>query len=282
MKQIPIHDFSAGKPVPDIEIITWSKTFSPYESTLPHRHKYFEALFFLKGKGRHEIDFTVYDFKPNSVHFVSAASVHAVKRQPGSAGFSILFAPEFLPDGISPGDFGFYHAGSVPYMNLSALQFRSLDPLFQMIQEEYSAHHPFKRETLQSLFHVLLMRLNRLYVSTVKAALTPSRKVGFVQRMEDLIEANYMNHWRAGDYARSMNTSVAHLSAMCKKHFSQSAQQMIQQRLLLEIKRQLAYSDKPVKEICYSLNFEDPAYFNRFFRKFTGVTPLKYRQSLSD
>jgi AraC family transcriptional regulator, transcriptional activator of pobA len=49
---------------------------------------------------------------------------------------------------------------------------------------------------------------------------------------------------------------------------------------VLEAKRQLAYSQRSVKEICYELGFEDPAYFSRFFRNHTGYAPHDFRDAM--
>jgi AraC family transcriptional regulator, transcriptional activator of pobA len=48
--------------------------------------------------------------------------------------------------------------------------------------------------------------------------------------------------------------------------------------VLLEAKRLLRYSDLPVTEIAYRLNFEDPSYFSRFFKKYTGFSPSEFRE----
>jgi AraC-like DNA-binding protein len=53
---------------------------------------------------------------------------------------------------------------------------------------------------------------------------------------------------------------------------------MIQERIVMEAKRLLFHSDLSVKEIGYSLGFEDAAYFNRAFKKKAGTTPLEFRQ----
>lgn len=281
MKTIPVHDFPKDKLLPRFEVMLWNKNVSSYDSSLPHRHNYYEILIFLSGKGKHEIDFTDYVFNPKSLHFVSANSVHHVKREPGSSGFSILFAREFLPPSCSLHDFNFYKQEAFPVLNLGNKDFAVLELLFDEIKTEYFGNYKMKREALVSLFQILLVKLQRLYEQAVINPVNRKVKNEFVVKMESLLERNFGKHLRAGDYAREMNMSVTNMTALCKQHFSKSAEKLIQERLLLEIKRLLVYSDKPVKEICYELNFEDPAYFTRFFRKHAGVAPLKYREALS-
>jgi len=281
MQSIPIHTLSGASRLSDFEMEQWQKTVSASAPPLPHRHNFYELLFFTAGSGQHEIDFVNHAVKAPAVHFVSAQGVHVVKRKPGSQGFSLMFSPAFLPESLLLRNLPFYKPGSTPVLNLQKTQYTHLLPLLTLIAEAYNGSSSLKREVLQALFQALLLKLQEFYLQQQPQVQPQAGKVEFVHNLEQLLEQHYLEHWRVNDYARALHLSVNNLSVLCKKHFSLSAQQLINQRLLLEIKRRLAYSNKAVKEICFDLNFEDPAYFNRFFRKYAGVTPLAYRNALS-
>jgi AraC family transcriptional activator of pobA len=53
--------------------------------------------------------------------------------------------------------------------------------------------------------------------------------------------------------------------------------QLINQRLLLEAKRNLVYTTLTVYQVADSLGFSEPAYFSRFFKRATGLTPKAFR-----
>lgn len=53
----------------------------------------------------------------------------------------------------------------------------------------------------------------------------------------------------------------------------------INERLVTEAQLLLSHTDWGVGEIAYSLGFEYPTYFNNFFRKHTGTTPLAFRRA---
>ena len=57
-----------------------------------------------------------------------------------------------------------------------------------------------------------------------------------------------------------------------------TAGDLIRDRVLLEAKRLLTNADMTVTEIAYDLNFQDNSYFNRFFKKETGMTPDEFRK----
>ena len=59
---------------------------------------------------------------------------------------------------------------------------------------------------------------------------------------------------------------------------TQTPSDLIKEKLLLEAKRALRYTDTTVKEIAYELGFNDPAYFSRFFTKAAQKTPLQFRK----
>jgi AraC family transcriptional activator of pobA len=54
---------------------------------------------------------------------------------------------------------------------------------------------------------------------------------------------------------------------------------VIQERVLLEAKRLLFYTEKTSKEIAYELGFEDANHFSKFFKKHTGQTPTDFKKA---
>jgi AraC family transcriptional activator of pobA len=58
-----------------------------------------------------------------------------------------------------------------------------------------------------------------------------------------------------------------------------TANEMQQHRLLMEAQRLLIYTSASAVQIAAELGFQDPAYFSRFFKRHTGLTPLAFRQA---
>jgi AraC family transcriptional activator of pobA len=93
-----------------------------------------------------------------------------------------------------------------------------------------------------------------------------------------LLEQHYPEHWNVQQYASALHTSTSSLNRLCLQQVDTTAKTIIQDRLLIEIKRRLIYTREPLERIAYALGFKDPSYFSRFFKKLEGISPSLYRQ----
>lgn len=81
-----------------------------------------------------------------------------------------------------------------------------------------------------------------------------------------------------GAYARETGTSEATLRTACVRVAGQSPTQLIHARMLIDAERPLRYTGMSITQIAYYLDFEDPAYFSRFFAKGMGASPRSFRR----
>ncbi len=75
-----------------------------------------------------------------------------------------------------------------------------------------------------------------------------------------------------------LSVTPTHLSRVTKAVTGKTVAEIIQDRVLLEAKRKLAFTDLPVSEIAYALSFSSPSYFTRFFAARMAETPKAFRQ----
>jgi AraC family transcriptional activator of pobA len=78
-------------------------------------------------------------------------------------------------------------------------------------------------------------------------------------------------------YARRLGMTSPHLNRICREHLGDTALGIIHGRIILEAKRYLTFTTLSAKEVALALSFEDPAYFTRFFKQKTGLSPLGFR-----
>jgi AraC family transcriptional activator of pobA len=99
-----------------------------------------------------------------------------------------------------------------------------------------------------------------------------------LRRFRHLIESQYLKHWPVERYARRLALSETSLNRLCRHLVGSTAFDLIQQRLALEARRRLVYASRSVSGIAAELGFKDPAYFSRFFRRHSGVSPAEFRR----
>jgi len=89
-------------------------------------------------------------------------------------------------------------------------------------------------------------------------------------------------HWPVARYARQLAVSESSLNRLCQDLTGGTAFDVVQQRVLLEARRRLMYVPGSVAMIAEELGFKDPAYFCRFFRRHTGLSPTAFRRRQTD
>jgi AraC family transcriptional regulator, transcriptional activator of pobA len=77
-----------------------------------------------------------------------------------------------------------------------------------------------------------------------------------------------------------LHISVKALNKASNTHFNKTLTSLIAERLIIESKRELYLTSKPVKQIAFELGYEDEFYFSRFFKKNVGVSPQIFRDKV--
>lgn len=252
-----------------------------YDSSVPHRHTFFELLFFERGQGIHEIDFNLLPIEDNSVHFVSPGQIHKLSLKK-TKGYVLCFTEDFVSLESKESfveSFPFYDSSNSPILNLNKELSEEINSLIALVARELRSGNNNAPDLYRSYLNIILLKLKSFFILTKKNSKHPNQhKKQKVIQFKKLINELYLQHKTVSDYAERLNITPNHLNALCKKHEGRTATQLIQERLLLESKRLLYATDMNIKEISFYLHFEDVPYFNRFFKKQTGFTPIQYRQ----
>jgi AraC family transcriptional activator of pobA len=99
-----------------------------------------------------------------------------------------------------------------------------------------------------------------------------------LRRFRQLIENRYAQHWPIQRFARELGLSETSLNRLCRRLTGGTGFDLLQQRLALEARRRLIYATDSVSGIAGALGFKDSAYFSRFFRRHSGVSPHEFRR----
>ena len=153
--------------------------------------------------------------------------------------------------------------------------------LMAMIGQEFSQSRPGRAEALNALAALLAIWVLRRGPAVPLALKHQALLYALTHRFRSLIELHFRRHKPLTFYAALLGVTVDHLSRVCRATAGVSALDMLHDRLLLEARRQLAYSGASVAAIAEDLGFDDTAYFSRFFGRGIGTAPSKYRDLLA-
>ena len=254
-----------------------------FEVHYPHRHDFFEVLFIRNGSGLHVIDDNKYEIKPPCIFFMSPGQAHKFEFSHDIEGFIFIFTAEFYllhqqnQNRLLEYPFFFTIQQNNPPLQLSKnedIQF--LEILFNKAIKSIEKRDVLLDELLRSLLHLILSYCSTLYVVDEKI-LTQTRGHIIVKRFYQLVEENYQNNFSVNEYAQMLNITSNHLTQVLKQFTGRTTNDILQSKQLLEIKRLLLHTNLGVSEIAHQLNFADQSYFTKFFKKTTGMTPMKFR-----
>ncbi|MHA4809737.1 helix-turn-helix domain-containing protein [Flavitalea flava] len=128
--------------------------------------------------------------------------------------------------------------------------------------------------SIQSRIKLILISINRAKVERGDEIWKPDAL--FLKFLE-LVRANFEHNYTLAQMATMLGTTEAKLNEQSKLHTGRTAQSVIYGLIASEAKRLLTYQNLSVKEVAYSLGFNDPFYFSNFFKKHTLVSPKSYQ-----
>ena len=127
----------------------------------------------------------------------------------------------------------------------------------------------------------MLTKHNRLYIADHPDE--HSAKISsLVRRFKQLVSEHFLTEHSVRDYAKRIGISTSHLRDTVKAVTGYAPGHIIREKLVREAKRLLSHSNATVAEIGYRLNFKDPSYFGRFFKRETGMSPVAFRQQFRE
>jgi len=181
---------------------------------------------------------------------------------------------------ISCAGFIFYGSNENLFIKLDEVYQNKIDLLYKIFIDEFKEEDNIQGEMLRMLLKRLIILITRLgkqqYNSIPELA---SKDLDIVRQFNLEVESHFRNLHQVQDYAGLLNKSPKTLSNLFSKHNQKTPLQIIRERITLEAKRLMLYTDSTLKEIAYDLGFEDPTGFSRFFKNQTGLSPSSFRKS---
>jgi AraC family transcriptional activator of pobA len=248
----------------------------------PHAHRdLHQLLVIFSGGGEMEAETQRQAFRAPALLIVPAGIVHGFSFAEDTEGYVITLADTLLRElARDERSFRKLFANAIcASMESDPVHFQELTDTLPKLRRELVWSAPASAAAATA-------RLTTLLVSAVRALHQPSEfisaagnaRAALVARLREQIEIHLRGGWSIAQYAKALNVTPARLRAACLEVTGKTPMRILEERLLLEAKRNLTYTNMTVAQTGYYLGFTDPAYFSRFFRKLAGESPAAFRK----
>jgi AraC family transcriptional activator of pobA len=247
----------------------------------PHAHADLHHVFhILNGAGEMRTEHGIFRLAAPTLVLVPAGVIHGFIFQPESAGCVLtssrayteeifVRAPALRELFDVPGEYAVAPDGE---------EGRTLRESLARLGQELNWAAPGHEAAVEAQLITFLVETLRIMLRHRHAAISPpGRQAELVARFRELIESEFRAALPVEAYARRLGVSVPRLRTACQQAARRPPGRLIEDRIILEAKRLLLYSNLSVATIGYALGFEDAAYFSRFFKKVTLRSPRGFR-----
>lgn len=249
-----------------------------------HTLNYFDITIITGDSGFISIGDKQYALCQGDVVFSRPGEVRAWDKSHLPQGYALIFEEEFLLSFFNDPSFMqklsyFNRNRASAKMNVIDIYTR-IDGLVRNIIVEINNEQSKDEHILRALLYEMLMLLNREY-SKSYAGIKEDSCHRHIDRFMKLVDENFRTHHGTKYYADGLCITPNYLNEVVQQEMKISPKCYIQNKIVQEAKMLLSYTGLSVSEIADNLNFDNPSYFIRLFRKQTGFTPLQYRNNIN-
>ena len=252
------------------------------------RFNYYTIILVTEGNGILKTNFSDFSFQENTLMSFSLYQPFMLTSDKHIKGYVVHFHPDFFciykhQKQVSCDGILFNNIYQPPGIQLNSSETEDFCNLLEQMKKEMQNADTGQYELLVSYLKIFLINATRL-----KARENPETKKLFsqkeepfvLQKLKDAIEVHYATKHSASDYADLLRVPPKVLAKMTKTYYNKTLTDLIAERIVVEAKRELYLTDKPVKMIAYELGFNDEFYFSRFFKINADVSPQFFRETV--
>ncbi|GAB3224665.1 helix-turn-helix domain-containing protein [Spirosoma arcticum] len=247
----------------------------------PHRKTVFDFIYLTKGHSVRSKGLDNYEFGANCFFFLPAYQITAHEWMSEDAeGFFCHFDAQIIQKHFSKHDFAnefsFLQFIGDPVVRTNADFLPIIRPAFQKLESEYEQNHPFKLDLVSFCLLAMFTELKRF--TQLQTKVQENSALRITRQYKDALSQYIYQKQSVTDYANLLAVSPNHLNKCVKSATGKSAQDLLNDMILLEAKVLLRQSDFPISEIAQRITGQNPSDFTRFFRAKTGFTPKEYKK----
>ncbi|QDW21657.1 AraC family transcriptional regulator [Flavobacterium sp. KBS0721] len=240
----------------------------------------YTILLVSKGEGIYHADFASFSFSAPVILFSTPQQSISIKEISPLTYTTLQFHGDFYcieyhRKEVACNGLLFNNIYIEPSIQLTTQQHQLYCQLVDQIIDEIQQQSP-SEIVLRSYLQLVLAKSSSLKMTTEKQNFQKDEKM---DQFKILLEENFLSLHKPSEYASLLYMTPNNFTKQCSKRFNKTPTQMIQERLILEAKKQLHLTRLSIKEIAYALKFQDEYYFSRVFKKMTKISPQTFRKT---
>jgi len=250
-------------------------------------NNFYTVIWVKKGNGLLKVDFTEYEFKKEMFFAFSPFQPFMFSTSKIIEGIAIQFHSDFYCIHRNPNETHcdtilFNNIYQAPFFIVNSQMEEKFNFLIEQLKFEFLDDHSKNFELLIPNLKVLLGNASReKSKSQIEKPKFTDTKIPFIlSQLKSEIEFHFKEKHSASDYANLLNISPNALAKLTKAHYNKTLTELITERIIIEAKRKLYMTSKPIKEIAWHLGYKDEYYFSRIFKANTGISPQIYRDKV--
>lgn len=202
--------------------------------------------------------------------------------------FQCFFNSRFI-EGLIPPDVQFgsamFNPDLHPVVKLTIEERDRIRLYFKEMQALKESDYPFRWDMIRNILQLVIHEGIRLQQKQfIPTSVARDRLVsGFLTLLNQQFPVdsseNDLKLLTPAHFADLLHVHVNHLNAMVKKQTGKTTRSIIQERVFAEAKALLRNTNWNIAEIAYSLGFEYPSHFNKYFKQLANMAPMEFRAS---
>ena len=166
-----------------------------------------------------------------------------------------------------------------PYIPLTDRELNAMVGYFNMMKDTISIQdHPYRMETAKYLTKAFFYGAG-YYFHNISNNKKQTHQEQIVDNFLNHVQENYKHQRELNFYADKMCLTPKHLSKVIKESSRKSANEWINEYVILEAKALLKSTDMTIQQISDELNFPSQSFFGKYFKRITGLSPKEYKIS---
>lgn len=237
-----------------------------------HRHPFYEFIFVTKGSGTMMIDFKENEIQKGALYLLSPSQIHLPLVTGEFHCYLLRFDLSVFAEKAFFENLSIFHFDT---MIIEEPHYTIFDTLLKTLHEEFYTDKKLRQHTLSNLLKLLLINVQRLLPDVASDPLDTS----YFSSLNQCMEKNGYKITHPSEYAHQLHIPIKVLNNVVKEYTGLTCGDYVRSKTIIEAKRLLSYTNLTASEICAQLGFVDTAYFSRFFKRETGLSPLAYRKT---